>query len=273
MSNENNSLVDIPDTLGADATKVAGGLEGLEFTLGEKPVEESDNIAVLEILQEGADGMLTSITDLDDAEIMMEDPMIRNDLEAGMENLELGAPGMSLTTKNPLQDTSITPIPRNPINSSFLTAIGGTVVLAGNCHVECDVFTHALLHAEKTDTFKISYGRNALDDREVIDLISAIEESEARVELIVGAVYTITELMLVAACTTSTTHNDCVIGPEKAFVHGSVSNMETTLTAQKEYQQQLCNLLKENGLLTDEEIQKLTVDRTTVTIPKERFEK
>lgn len=241
------------------------GLEGLDLHVeGSTSVEP---VAPKEVLSEDGAGNLMLIEDLPEDGIQV--MTTEEGLVAGLESMVLEEMTQRQTSGGEKQP-SILPLRPSPIYSAVVTPMHKIFDLCGDCDMELDVLVHLLYHANETDTVQIIWGANTLTEFEVLDLASAIADTKARVEMVVGTLYRPKELLLIPSCDKVTCVIDNLICADKDFHYGSTKNVETTLNASKVYEEQMFAILQEKGLLTADEINGLK-DRSPVTIPASRL--
>lgn len=245
-----------------------------------KAITPTDEFAGLENLDLHSDA---TVKDIDPKELLSEDLYGNLVLVSEIDDIDENdtpAIGLESLIGDTNADHRIVPhvsgiidLPHDKISGVKFGANGSIISLCGYCDLDVDVLTHALLHADESDTFKLVYGKNTLNKFEIAELAEVIKLSKARVELFIAYMDNIFELLLISPCATSSCQLPIIVTPENVIVSpGSELNVELSLKASVRYMENIYTTLVAENVLSPEDVEKLK-GRSPIGISAERLTK
>jgi hypothetical protein len=197
----------------------------------------------------GLSGNLVTVETMEEEEIVVT-PVI------GVENLEDEIPLVSAPGP---QGLPTEPKEKEPNTVYVLTPTKVHAYLHGKCSESVDTLIHLLSQATEDTEAYISYCYPMIDIYDALELVGVIGATKAKVTLDIIGVSSVVDLLLLTNedCTINLAQNLIVTGI-KEVSFGSLYNLEESLIATKNYQELVYTSLKENGILSDDEIDTLS---------------
>lgn len=144
--------------------------------------------------------------------------------------------------------------------------------LQGACYLTMAPLIHLLVNATEEDKFAIEIDVPYLGMHDIISLATAIDASNAFVEVSVRRIDSMYTFMLLdVADKMNIAPNVHHVGPMSTFAMGSSLDAETTVEAFKSHEEYVHNILVERGFLTEDELQEITEKGKSVRFTTEEL--